>query len=135
MRLAFGLGDIDQGHLVDLGRTAQQRACDDDLIVAHQHGNELGRRIDQFSQPLGQHAARVDFGLRDQAGEDAVEQVHVGRLKPGRALQEQVGNLPDRLAAARGIAVADDFLKPRNEGFGLCHQEYSTTPITKARSA
>jgi len=50
----------------------------------------LRRRIDQCGQTLGQRAACLNLGLRNQARQDAVEQVHMGRLETGGALQEQI---------------------------------------------
>ena len=92
--------DFDQHLFVDDGRAAQQRTCDRDFVLMRELADQPARRVGEQRQPLGQIGARGDFGMRDQAGQDAVEQIDMIGAEIRRALQEQFAD------PARGIGAA-----------------------------
>ncbi len=67
--------DFDQHLFVDDRRAAQQRACDGNFVVARELADQTARRVRQHRQPLGQIGARGELGMRDETGQDAVEQI------------------------------------------------------------
>ena len=115
-------GDFDQRLLVDDRRSAQQRTGDRDLVLARELPDQSARRVGEDRQPLGQIGARGKFGVRNEAGQNAVEQIDVIGPEIRRALQEQFGDPPRRLGAALGIAISDDLIEPGDQRCGDCHQ-------------
>ena len=77
MALALHAGDFDQYLSSMHGRAAQQRTRDRNFVLMGELSDQAARRVGQQRQPLGQIGARVEFGMRDEAGQDAVEQIDV----------------------------------------------------------
>ena len=75
MALALLAGDFDQHLLVDDGRAAQQRTCDGNFVFMRELADQSARRVGEQRQPFGQIGARGEFGMRDEAGQNAVEQL------------------------------------------------------------
>jgi hypothetical protein len=75
MALALPARDLKQRRLGEHRRTPQQGTGDQNLILARQLIHQRRRRIAQQRQPLGKVNTRSDFGMRNEAGEDAVEQI------------------------------------------------------------
>ena len=69
--------------------------------------DQTARRVRQHRQALGEIGARGEFGMRDEAGQDAVEQLDVIGAKARRPLQEKFAD------AARGVGAA---LRGRHDG-------------------
>lgn len=76
------------------------------------------RRVGNGGQPLGQLGPRTDCGLRNQSGQNAVEQTDVLGPEMIGALHEQFGDLPDRLRAALRIATFNDVIEPGDQRSG-----------------
>ena len=75
MALALHARDLDQGRLGNDRRAPQQGTGDRYLILAHQQVDQRGRRVAEHGQALGKVGSRSDFGVRNEAGQDAVEQI------------------------------------------------------------
>ncbi len=73
--------------------------------------DQAARRIDEQRQPLGQIGARIAFGMRDQAGQHAVEEIDVVGPEAGRALQEQLAEPPRRIGTTLRVACSDDLVE------------------------
>ena len=108
----FTLRDLDQDPFVDDGRAAQQRPRDRNFILMGELPDQRARRVDEQRQPLGELGARGEFGMRDEAGQDTVEQIDMIGAETGRTLQEQLADPARGIGAAFGIAASDDFVKP-----------------------
>ena len=115
MALALDAGDFDQRLLVDDGRSAQQRTRDRDLVLARELSDQAARRVGEQRQPFGQIGARGEFGMRNEAGQNAVEQLDMIGPEIRRPLQEQFGDPPRGVGAALGIAISDDLIKPGDQ--------------------
>ena len=74
------------------GRAAQQRTRDRDFVFARELPDQAARRVGQQRQALGEIGARGKLGMRDEAGQDAVEQIDVIGPEVRGALQEQFGD-------------------------------------------
>ena len=68
------------------------------------------RRVGKQRQPFGEVGACGKFGMRDEAGQDTVEQVDVTGSETGGALQKQFADPARGIGAAFWIAAADDFI-------------------------
>ena len=129
MALALDARDFDQGALVDHGRPAQQRSRDRYFVLARELPDQRARRVAEQRQPFGQIGARGDFGVRNELGQDAVEQVDVIGPQVGRPLQEQLADPARGLGEAFGIAMPDDFIEPGDLGDSDRHEPYSNPGI------
>ena len=125
MALALHARDLDQRRLGDDRRTAQQGTGDRYLILAHQLVDQRGRRVAEHGQPLGKVGARGDFGVRNEADQDAVEQIDMRGLELRGAGQKQFRNFARGIGAALRIAVFDDVIKSGDERRGHCHEAHS----------
>ena len=70
------------------GRSPQQRSRDRNFILVRELPDQFTRRIGQSRQPLGQIGALGEFGMRDEAGQHAVEQLDVIGAEVRGTLQE-----------------------------------------------
>jgi hypothetical protein len=104
MALALYARDLDQYRLVEHGRSAQQRPGDRDLVLMREPSDQPARRIGEPRQPFGQIGARGDLGVRNQAGQDAVEEIDMIGVEIPRALQKQFAEPARGLGAALWIA-------------------------------
>ena len=75
MALALHAGDFDQYFFIDDGRAAQQRARDRNFVLMGELADQGARRVDQQRKTFGEIGARREFGMRDQTGQYAVEQI------------------------------------------------------------
>ena len=92
--------DFDQHLFVDDRRAAQQRPGDRDFVLARELADQTARRVGEQRQALGEIGARGEFGMRDETGQDAVEQIDMIGAETRRTLQEQLAD------PARGIGAA-----------------------------
>ena len=91
-------------------RLLQHRAGHRDIVVLGEAAHQPQRRVADRRQPVGQFRPRLGLDLVDQAAEDVVEQVDVIFIELAGAVQEQVGDLLQRLGPAfRGAALDDVF--------------------------
>ena len=97
------------------GRTAQQRAGDGDFIVMGELADQAARRVRQRRQPLGQFGALGDLGVRDETGQDAVEQIDMIGAEARRTLQKKLADAARGIGAALGIATTDDVVEFRDQ--------------------
>src|SRR2546423_8020020 len=100
MALALHAGDFDQYLFVDDRRAAEQRTRDRNFVLMGELPDQPARRLDKQREPLGEVSACVEFGMRDEARQDVVEQLDVIGAEIGGTLQEQLAD------AARGIGAA-----------------------------
>ena len=100
MALALVARDLDQHLLVEHGRAAQQRPGDRDLVLMRELADQAARRIGEQRQPFGEIGARGDLGVRDQADQDAVEEIDMIGPEMARALQKQLADPARRIGAA-----------------------------------
>ncbi len=121
MALALAAGDFDQRLLVDDGRSAQQRPGDRNLVFARELPDQGARRIGEDRQPLGQIGACGKFGVWNEPGQNAVEQLDMIGPVIRRTLQVQLRDPPRGLGAALGIAISDDLIKPGDQRRGDTH--------------
>ena len=126
--LALDACDFDQRLLVDDGRPAQQRARDRDLVVARELSDQPARRIGEDRQPFGQIGTHGELGVRNETGQDAVEQLDVVGPEFRRPLQEQLRDPPRGVGAAFGIAMSDDLIKPGDQRCGDVHRKHTQNP-------
>ena len=77
--------------------------------------DQAARRIGQQRQPLGQFGARGEFGMRDQTGQDAVEQIDMIGAEARRTLQEQLADPARGIGAALRVATTDNVVKFRDQ--------------------
>ena len=123
--------DFDQHLFVDDRRSAQQRACDGNFILVRELADQPARRIGQHRQPLGQFGARGKFGMRNETGQDAVEQIDMIGPEVRRALQEQFADPARGIGAALGVATPDDVVEFR----GSAMVEVIINPLKPAELA
>jgi hypothetical protein len=86
--LAFHARDLDQSGLDDHRRAPQQGTRDQNLILARHLVHQRRRCVAYERQPLGQLYSRSGFGVRNEAGEDAVEQIDMRRPELRGACQK-----------------------------------------------
>ena len=129
MALALRAGDFDQHLFVDDGRSAQQRSCDGNLVLMRELADQPARRIGEQRQPLGQIGARGEFGMRDQTGQHAVEQIDVIGAEVGGTLQEQFADPARGIGAAFRVATTDNVVKFRDQRGRRCHKPVQTGRI------
>ena len=61
-------------------------------------------------------SARVGkLGMRDETGQDAVEQIDVIGAEARRTLQEKLADAARGIGAALGVATTDDFVEFRDQ--------------------
>ena len=106
MRLALGLGDVDQIGFGKPSRMLQHRPGDRDVVVLGEPPHHLDRRIADRRKAIGEFRARLDFDLVDQAAEHVVEQTDVLLVEPARAVQEECRDALERVGAPLGRAVS-----------------------------
>ena len=87
---------------IDHRRPAQQRARDQDLVLARELPDQRARRIAEQRQPFGQIGARGNFGMRNEIDQNSVEQLDMIGPEVRRPLQEQLGDPARGLGAAFG---------------------------------
>jgi hypothetical protein len=115
MTLALHRRNFDQHLFVDDRRASQQRACDGNFIVMGELADQTARRVRQQRQALGQFGALVQFGMRDQTGQDAVEQFDMIGTETRRALQEELADATRGIGAALGVATTDNVVEFRDQ--------------------
>ena len=128
MILALAAGDFEQRLVVDDGRSAQQRTCDRDLVFARELPDQPARRVGEDRQPFGQIGTRGEFGVRNEAGQDAVEQLDMIGPVVRRPLQVQFGDPPRGLGTTLGIAISDDLIKPGDQRCRDGHPKHTQNP-------
>ena len=102
VRLALGLGDVDQIGFGEPARLLQHRAGDRDVVVLGEPPHHLDRRIADRREAIGQLRARLGLDLGDQAAEHVVEQADVVVVELARRRQEECGDALERLGAPLG---------------------------------
>ena len=115
MALALHRRDFDQHLFVDHRRAAQQRAGDGNFIFMGELADQTARRVRQQRQAFGQFGALGKFGMRDQAGQDTVEQIDMIGAEARRALQEKLADTARGIGAALGVATTDDVVEFRDQ--------------------
>ena len=101
MRLAFGLGEIDQIGFGQARRQLQHRAGDGNIVVIGERAQHLHRRIGDRRQADGEFGARLGLDFLDEQAEDVVEQVDMLVVVGAGAVEKQRGNALQRLGALR----------------------------------
>jgi hypothetical protein len=122
MALALHARDLDQGRLGNDRRAAQQRAGDQNFIFAHQQVDQRGRRVAEHGQALGKVGSRSDFRVRNEAGQDAVEQIDMRGLELSGTGQKQFRDFVRGIGAAPRIAVLDDVIETGDQRRGPSHR-------------
>ena len=115
MILALLGRDFDQHLFVDERRTAQQRACDGNFIVMGELADQTTRRVRQHRQALGQFGALGKLGMRDETGQDTVEQIDMIGAEARRTLQKKLADTARGIGAALGVATTDDVVEFRDQ--------------------
>ena len=129
MALALHARDFDQDFFVDDGRTAQQRTRDRNFVLMGELSDQGARRVGQQRKPFGEIGARGEFGMRDQAGQHAVEQIDVIGAESRSALQEQLADTARGIGAAFGIVASNDFVESRDQRGRWRHEAFQTGRI------
>jgi hypothetical protein len=83
------------------------------------------RCIGEEGKSFGQIGTRGEFGVRNEIDQNAVKQVDVIGPEISRPEQEQFGDPAGCLGTTLGIAMFDEFIKPRDQRRGKCHQTHS----------
>ena len=96
-------------------RAAQQRACDGNFIVMGELADQTTRRVRQHRQALGQLGALGKLGMRDETGQDTVEQIDMIGAEARRPLQEKLADTARGIGAALGVATTDDVVEFRDQ--------------------
>ena len=91
--------------------------------------DQAARRVRQHGQALGEIGARVEFGMRDEAGQDAVEQLDVIGAKARGPLQKKFADAARGVSAARRVATPDDIVKFRDQRWRRCHKPIQNRPF------
>ena len=115
MRLALGLGDVDQIGFLQPRRLREHRTGHRDVVVVRELAHQLGRRVRDRRERLRHFGARLGLDLDDQPAQHVVEQPDVIFVEVRRAVDEQIG---DALDASRPLflrAVLDDVFKLGNQ--------------------
>ena len=128
MALALHAGDFDQHLFVDDGRAAQQRTRDRDFVLMGELADQGARRVGEQRKPFGEIGARREFGMRDQAGQHAVEQIDVIGAEIRSALQEQLADPARGIGAAFGIVASDDFVESGDQRCRWRHEAFPNRP-------
>ena len=123
MRLALGLGDVDEigfGQRRDCAAPARDR----DVVVLGETAHHFRRRVGDRGEPMRQLGARLRFDLDDQAAEHVVEQADMVFVEPACAAQEKAVM---RLSASRALAASrlDDIFKLGDQRGGSGHPQSS----------
>ena len=132
MTLAFFGGDFDQHLLVDNGRPAQQRSCDGNFVSMRELADQAARRVREHRQAFGQFGAVGGFGVGDEAGQDAVEQIDVIGAKARGPLKKKVADAARGVGTTRRVATSDDIVKFRDQRWRGYHKPIQNQPFWRA---
>jgi hypothetical protein len=121
MRLALGLGDVDQVGFAEPARLLQHRPGDRDVVVLGEPAHHLDRRIADRGEAIGELGARFRLDLGNQAAEHVVEQPDMVLVEPARPAQEECRDALERVGAPLGRAGLDDVFELRDRRRGSGH--------------
>ncbi|MHC2439567.1 hypothetical protein ACVMB0_006942 [Bradyrhizobium sp. USDA 4451] len=111
MVLALAAGDLAQRGVGEAAGVGQDLACDADVVVPGQMLNHLKRRIVERREPLAELGARTRLDARDQEAQHVVEHLDLFIVEAVAVVQEQIGDLPQRLHALGRRPVPDRILE------------------------
>ncbi|MBW8854410.1 MAG: hypothetical protein JF604_08805 [Bradyrhizobium sp.] len=99
--------------------------------------DQTARRVRQQRQALGELSALGNFGMRDEAGQDTVEQFDVIGAEARRTLQEKLADAARGIGAALGVATTDDVVEFRDQRwvrFRARSQSLAKSDLTGSRA-
>ena len=121
MRLALGLGDVNEVSLVKPIGADEDGCGDGNFVVAGKSMDYLDRRIVDRREPAGEFRACLDLDFGRQPSDDIVEQPDMPVVELIRPLDEQVGDAAQRLDAFAARAALDRVLEFKDQGFAGDH--------------
>jgi hypothetical protein len=125
VRLALGLGNIDEIGLGEPRRLLEHRAGDRDVVILREPPYHVDWRIADGCEPVGQLGTRLGLDLADQSAEHLVEQSDMIVVEPAGAIEKKGGDALERLGAPLGRAVLNHLFQFRNER-GIRHPQVQT---------
>ena len=124
MRLPFGVRQFDQLWLLQPLRLRQHRTGHRDVFVMREVPHQSERRVRHRRQRVRHLGARLGLDLDDQPAQHVVEQPDVIFVEVRRAVDEQIGDAPDRHGPLVLRAVLDDVFEFRNQRGRRRHSKF-----------
>src|SRR5262249_55790887 len=120
MRLALGLGDVDEIGVGQSPGLLQYRPSDRDVVILGELAHDPERSIPARCQKVGEFGTCLALNFLDQGPEHVIENADMLLVEAARAFEEQVGDAPQGTGPPFGCSVLDDLLEFGNQRGGGC---------------